>query len=193
VAAGFTDLVINVAHLGEQIEAALGGGSKFGATICYSREPEPLEVAGGIATALPLLGDGIALVVSADIHTDYDYASLRGRARAMAASGEAARMHMVMVPNPDYHPQGDFALAEGRLQLNGAPRYTFASFGLYDLALFNALPRGRKAKIRPLYDDWIGRGWVSGELFTGRWANVGTLDDLTRLDASLHSAQPSTP
>ncbi|TMH60662.1 MAG: hypothetical protein E6H55_11220, partial [Betaproteobacteria bacterium] len=91
VAAGFTDVVVNVAHRGEAIAAALADGSRFGATISYSREPEPLEVGGGIATALPLLGDGIALIVSGDVYAEYDYGLLRARAAAM--SGTAAPPH----------------------------------------------------------------------------------------------------
>src|SRR5258706_6098033 len=120
VAAGFTEIVVNVAHCAAAIESALGDGARFGAAIRYSREPEPLEVAGGIATALPLLGDGIALVVSGDLYTDYDYAALVDRARAMAATLAPPHAHMVMVPNPVYHPRGDFRLVDGRLALEGA-------------------------------------------------------------------------
>ena len=117
VAGGFSDIVVNVAHLGEQIEATLGNGVSFGARLHYSRETTPLEVAGGIATALPLLGDGVALVVSADVYVEYDYASLRPRLAAMEASTAPPHLHMVMVPNPAYHPGGDFVLENGRLAL----------------------------------------------------------------------------
>jgi MurNAc alpha-1-phosphate uridylyltransferase len=186
VAAGFTDVVVNVAHRGEAIAAALGDGSRFGATLRYSLEPEPLEVGGGIATALPLLGDGMALVVSGDVYSEYDYASLRARATAMGATSAPPHLHMVMVPNPGYHPGGDFSLAEGRLALDGGSRVTFGNVALYRTALFRELPRGEKLKILPLFLDWIGRGWASGELYTGIWANVGTPDELTRLDGHLH-------
>ena len=150
-------------------------------------EAEPLEVAGGIATALPLLGEGVALVVSGDIHTDYDYATLRARVRVMAASPEAPHMHMVMVPNPAYHPGGDFVLVSGKLALEGEPRSTFGNIALYRTSLFRELPRGQKLRILPLYRDWIGRGWATGEMFTGRWSNVGTPDDLADLDRMLRS------
>jgi N-acetyl-alpha-D-muramate 1-phosphate uridylyltransferase len=184
VSAGFADIVINVAHLGSQIEGALGDGMRFGATLRYSREPEPLEVAGGIATALPLLGEGVALVVSADIYTEFDYASLRPRIAAMEASTDAPHLHMVMVPNPAYHPNGDFALRAGQLALEGA-RLTFGNIALYRTSLFGELPRGEAFKILPLYQEWIGRGWASGEIHTGRWANVGSPDELARLDRLL--------
>ena len=92
---------------------------------------------------------------------------------------------MVMVPNPTYHPQGDFALRAGRLSLDGLPRYTFGNVAIYRAALFKELPRGVSLKISPLYRDWIAREWVSGELFTGRWANVGTPEELARLEAIL--------
>lgn len=185
VAGGFADLVINCAHLGERIEAVVGDGARFGATIRYSHEPEPLEAAGGIATALPLLGDGVALIVSGDVYVEYDYASLKPRVEAMAGAAVPPHLHLVMVPNPAYHRDGDFALCEGRLALDGGPRRTFGNIGLYRTALFRELPRGKRLKISPLYHDWIGRGWATGEMFTGRWANVGTADELARLDAAL--------
>jgi len=188
VSAGFEEIVINVAHLGGIIETALGDGRKFGASIRYSREIEPLEVAGGIATALPMLGDGIVLVVSGDIHTEFDYASLSARAGAMAATDQAPHQHMVMVPNPAYHPGGDFVLNRDRLTLNGsngAQRTTFGNIALYRTSLFRQLPPGKKLRMLPLYRDWIARGWASGELFIGHWANVGTTAELSRLDSQL--------
>jgi MurNAc alpha-1-phosphate uridylyltransferase len=188
VSAGFGEIVINVAHLGGIIETALGDGRKFGASIRYSREVEPLEVAGGIATALPMLGDGIVLVVSGDIHTEFDYASLAARAGVMAATDQAPHLHMVMVPNPAYHPGGDFVLNRDRLTLNGsngAQRTTFGNIALYRTSLFRQLPPGKKLRMLPLYRDWIARGWASGELFIGRWANVGTTAELSCLDSQL--------
>jgi MurNAc alpha-1-phosphate uridylyltransferase len=185
VAAGFADIVVNVAHQGEAIAAALGDGSRFGAVLRYSHEPEPLEVGGGIATALPLLGKGVALVVSGDVYVEYDYASLGARASAMSATDDPPHMHMVMVPNPPYHPGGDFSLNDGRLALNGAARVTFGNVALYRTKLFEGLPRGKKLQILPFYRDWIGRGWASGELYEGAWANVGTPDELERLDRHL--------
>ncbi len=188
VSAGFGEIVINVAHLGGIIETTLGDGRKFGASIRYSREVEPLEVAGGIATALPMLGDGVVLVVSSDIHTEYQYASLSARAGAMAATNEPPHLHMVMVPNPAYHPGGDFVLNRDRLTLNGSngvARTTFGNIALYRTSLFRQLPHGKKLKILPFYRDWIARGWASGELFSGRWANVGTAAELASLDSEL--------
>ncbi|MEP6942113.1 MAG: N-acetylmuramate alpha-1-phosphate uridylyltransferase MurU [Betaproteobacteria bacterium] len=185
VEAGFGDIVINTAHHGDQIEAALGSGSAFGASLAYSREPHPLEVAGGIANALPLLGDGVALVVSADVFVDYDYSALRARVSAMEGADSSPHAHMVMVPNPAYHRDGDFVLRDGALALDGAPRLTFGNIALYRTALFAELPRGEKIRILPHYQHWIRQGWVSGEIFTGHWANVGTPDDLAELDAVL--------
>jgi MurNAc alpha-1-phosphate uridylyltransferase len=188
IGSGFNDVVINIAHRGDAIVSALGDGSSLGASIAYSREPQPLEVAGGIATALPLLRDGVALIVSGDLYAEYDYAMLAGRAVAMAATAAPPHAHMVMVPNPTYHRAGDFALAGGRLALDGGARYTFANIALYRTSLFRELPRGEKLKMLPLYRDWIGRGWVSGELYRGVWANVGTPADLVELDAAIRSS-----
>ena len=185
VAAGFSEIVLNVAHCADAIEAALGDGARFGAKIRYSREPEPLEVAGGIATALPLLGNGVVLVVSGDLYTEYDYSTLAARARVMAAAGAPPHAHMVMVANPPYHPRGDFALVAGELALDGAAASTFGNIALYRTSLFRELPRGEKLKILPLYLDWINRRWVSGELYRGAWFNVGTPRDLAELDGAL--------
>ena len=184
VAAEFDDLVINVSHLADKIVGALGDGTRFGCAIRYSREAEPLDVAGGIATALPLLGPGVALIVSADLYTEYAYAELRTRMEDMTREARF-RLHMVMVPNPAYHAAGDFALVDGTLALEGPERRTYGNIGLYRTELFAELPRGRKLQILPLYRDWIARGWVSAELYTGPWANVGTVDELARLDRAL--------
>jgi MurNAc alpha-1-phosphate uridylyltransferase len=99
-----------------------------------------------------------------------------------------------MVPNPPYHPAGDFVLpaAGARLALAGSPRLTFGNIGLYDTALFGELPRGAKLKLSPLFADWIGRGLASGERYDGPWSNVGTPEDLARLDAALRQP-PSNP
>ena len=139
--AGFTRIVINAAHLADALVARLRDGRALGVSIAWSIEkPEALETAGGIATALPLLPPGPALVVSADIHTDFDYASLLPRAVAMARDAAAPRLHLVLVPNPPYHPDGDFVLAAGPanaprpLALDGAPRLTFGNIGVYDTA-----------------------------------------------------------
>jgi MurNAc alpha-1-phosphate uridylyltransferase len=189
VRAGFRDIVVNAAWLAPQLVAALGDGAACGARLRWSLEPEPLETAGGIATALPLLPPGPALIVSGDIWTRFDYATLADRAAAMARHAAPSRVHLVMVPNPPFHPAGDFALAEGRIALDGATRLTFGNIGLYDTALFGELPRGVKLKLLPLFRDWIAREWVSGERFDGPWANVGTPDDLAALDRQLAHPQ----
>ncbi len=183
--AGFRDIVINAAWLAPQLTAALGDGAQFGVRIRWSLEDEPLETAGGIATALPLLPPGPALIVAGDVWTRFDYGSLNARAESMARDPETPRVHLVMVPNPPYHRDGDFVLANGRITFDGAPKSTFGSIGLYDTALFAGLTRGAKHKLTPLFRDWITRGQVSGERFDGPWANVGTPDDLAALDREL--------
>jgi N-acetyl-alpha-D-muramate 1-phosphate uridylyltransferase len=185
--AGFADLVINAAHGADAMTAALGEGARLGVRIRWSRETEPLETAGGIATASPLLPRGPVLIVSGDINTQFDYRTLVARMDAMAATREPPRAHLVLVPNPPYHPAGDFALEGDKVALDGAARLTFGNIGIYDMALFAALPRGVKLRMLPLYRDWIARGIVSGERYDGRWANVGTPADLAELDARLRT------
>ena len=191
--AGFHRIVVNVAHLSGQFVAAFGDGSALGVKILWSFEPEPLEAAGGIATALPLLPEGPALIVSGDIHTVFDYASLRSRAVAMAESDSAPRVHLVMVGNPVYHPAGDFTLIDGRIVMEGAARKTFANIGLYDMALFRDAPRATKLRLLPYFERWIAAGVVSGEYFEGRWTNVGTPEDLAALDRALDDRASDRP
>ena len=112
VRTGITELVVNVSHLGAMIEEALGDGTALNARIAYSREAEALETAGGIAAALPLLGEAPFAVVNGDIHTDFDFARLIPRATALSAEGTLA--HLVLVDNPPHHPLGDFAHGPAR-------------------------------------------------------------------------------
>jgi MurNAc alpha-1-phosphate uridylyltransferase len=186
--AGFTDLVINAAHRADALVDALGDGSRFNASIRWSREPEPLETAGGIATASALLAAGPVLIVSGDIWTRFDYASLLPTVDRMSARKTDARVHLVMVPNPPYHAEGDFVLDGDRLELAGGPRLTFGNVGVYDSALFRDLPRGVKLRMLPLYHAWIAERIVSGQRYDGPWTNVGTPADLAALDASLTRA-----
>lgn len=186
-AAGVREVVINVAHLGEAIVAHCADGHRWGLALRYSREPRPLETAGGIATALPLLGEGCVPIISADVFCGYDYAALVDQARRIAASSAGPRLHLVMVKNPDFHGGGDFALEQGRLTLAEGERLTYASLGVYDLALFRPLPRGTRMKLTPFYREWVARGLVSGERFDGTWHNLGTPEQLAALNAQFSS------
>jgi len=186
--AGFHDLVVNAAHLSSQLTTALGDGAAFDVRLHWSLEAEPLEPAGGIATAMALIPEGPVLVVSGDVWTRFDYTTLRPLADTMALDEAAPRVHLVMVPNPPYHLTGDFALEGSRVHWDGPVRLTFGNIALYDSALFRELPRHVKLKLLPLLHDWIARGLVGGERYDGPWANVGTPDDLAELDTQLRSA-----
>ncbi len=180
-AQGFIDLVINHAWLGAQLEAALGDGSALGVRISWSREGEPLEAAGGIVRALPLLGPEPFLVVNADIWTVYPFAALRSALRA----GDLA--HLVLVPNPAHHPAGDFVLdASGRLQLPQAtvPTRTYSGIAVFHPRLFAGLSDG-KAPLLLQLKKAITEARASGEYFDGDWLDVGTPERLTALDLRL--------
>ena len=188
-AAGIRVVVVNHAWLGERIEAALGDGSRWGIELRYSAETEALETAGGIAQALPLLEEhgepAVFAAVSGDVFCEFDYSSLRARAESMALLPEPG-MHLVMVPNPAFHPNGDFALDDtGTLSLDGTPRFTFGNIGLYDTRMFRGLGAGTRRALTPYYRETIAAGRASGELYEGRWENVGTPRQLRELDTAL--------
>jgi MurNAc alpha-1-phosphate uridylyltransferase len=188
VNAGLTDIVINHAHLGAQIEAALGNGQALGATICYSPEGEQgLETAGGIINALPLLGDEPFIVVNGDIATDFDFATLRNVRVDLA--------HLVLVPNPEHHPDGDFGLDDtGLVDEQAREALTFSGIGLYNPELFHNLPAG-SLKLGGLLRQAINKRRVSGQKHTGFWLDIGTperLQDLnTYYQLSVHEKHKS--
>jgi MurNAc alpha-1-phosphate uridylyltransferase len=188
--AGIKHIVINHAWLGANIERELGDGAAFGVTLHYSAEGQALETAGGIVKALPLLqrhsDSPIFLAVSGDIYTDYNYAGLHAKASEMARA-ESPQMHLVMVDNPDFHPNGDFVLSQGRLspQHSSGQSLTFGNIGLYDMRQFAHLPLGEKIAMSPYYRHSIEHGLASGEYFTGVWENVGTPEQLSELNERL--------
>jgi MurNAc alpha-1-phosphate uridylyltransferase len=188
-AAGFGRIVINHAHLGPQIEEALGDGAALGVAIAYSREGSALETAGGIATALPLIGADVFPVVNGDIFCEYDFSRLAEPMARLAAGQDQA--HLVLIDNPPHHPQGDFVLEAGRvtatpLAPNPSP-LTFSGIGVYHRALFAGTPAGEKAPLAPLLRQAIDAGRASGEHFGGRWVDVGTPERLQQLDESLRT------
>jgi MurNAc alpha-1-phosphate uridylyltransferase len=203
-AAGFGRIVINHAHLGQQIEAALGNGAAFGVSISYSREASALETAGGIATALPLIDSEVFTVVNGDIYCEYDFSRLAEPLARLAAGHDQA--HLVLVDNPPHHPQGDFVLNAGRLRnidsrlMSLAPQVprtvslvdsalhsplTFSGIGVYHRTLFASTPAGEKAPLAPMLRLAIDAGRVSGEHHGGRWVDVGTPARLAALDEEL--------
>jgi len=181
--AGFRELVLNHAQLGWMIEAALGDGERFGVRIRYSHEPEALETAGGIANAMPLLGEAPFLAVNGDLYTDFPFERLRA-----ALDGDALA-HLVLVDNPPHHPGGDFALADGRVANAGAPMLTFSGIGVYRPALFAGIARGTRAQLAPLLREAAASGRVTGERFRGRWLDIGTPERLAALDAELKAGR----
>jgi MurNAc alpha-1-phosphate uridylyltransferase len=175
VAAGFDDIIINHAHLGQQIEDHLGNGGRYNANLRYSPEGEQaLETAGGIINALPLLGDGVFLVVNGDIATDFPYAELKNQPVDLA--------HIVLVDNPAHHPQGDFGLdSSGNAVENHAQPLTFSGIGLYRPRLFENIPAG-SSKLGPLLRKAMSGQRVTGQKHAGFWMDIGTPERLRELD-----------
>jgi MurNAc alpha-1-phosphate uridylyltransferase len=180
-AAGLRDVVVNVSHLAEQVMRHVGDGKRYGLRVAWSREAEPLETAGGIANARALLGDAPFLLVNSDIYCEYDFSRLKD------LSLENRLAHVVLVPNPDHHREGDFTLQAGMVGNGAAPRYTYAGVALMSPQIVSGVRSGDKVPLGPLLRQAAGELRLSGELFTGRWTDVGTLARLTELNTWLAS------
>lgn len=176
-AIGITEIVINHAYLGTQIEAFLGTGEKYGVSIQYSAEDSPLETAGGIVKALPLLGDESFLLVNGDIWTNYIFSSLLTLPMSSLA-------HLVLVTNPLHHPQGDFCLLENALlkpvDLNNtklSQGFTYSGIALISPELFKHYDVST-GPLAPLLRLAMDNSQISGEFFDGEWFDVGTPERL---------------
>ncbi|MFT4560770.1 MAG: MurNAc alpha-1-phosphate uridylyltransferase [Gammaproteobacteria bacterium] len=168
-AGGFDELVVNLAYRGEQISQHLGDGSQFGVSIAYSQEPPgALDTGGGIAAALPLLGNRPFAVVNSDVWTDFDFSRL---------AEPVADAHLILVPNPTHNRSGDFALAGGFIATEGEKR-TFSGIGVYRPALF---PKNDLVSypLAPILTAAAAQGRVTAELYNGVWLDVGTAERLT--------------
>jgi N-acetyl-alpha-D-muramate 1-phosphate uridylyltransferase len=180
--AGFREIVINLAWLGQRIRDHLGDGKKYGLNIQYSDEGEALETAGGILHALPLLGKEPFLIVNGDIWTDYPFQNL--------SIGKNALARLVMIDNPPHHPQGDFALQKNSLQLKGAPMLTYGGIGIYQAELFTPYAPGKRG-LREVLNSAIAQNKIEAELYRGRWFDIGTPERLE--DLRQHLSASHTP
>ncbi len=177
VEAGLCELVINVAYLGEQIIERLGSGTRFGASITYSKEPPgALETGGGILHALPHLGDKPFIVVNGDVWTDFDFQAL--------SLSENRSAHLVMVTNPPHNPAGDFLLQKQRILDEDGGRLTFSGIGLYHPQMFKACQKGA-FPLAPLLRQQMEKGLVSGEFYSGQWEDIGTPERMAQLNRQL--------
>jgi MurNAc alpha-1-phosphate uridylyltransferase len=173
--AGIERIVINLAWLGAQISEYLGDGARYGVAIVYSDErPQALETAGGIFRALPHLKPGPFAVVNGDVYTDFPFETLR-----IASNRDA---HLVLVPNPPQHPQGDFGLEQGLALAAAASRYTFSGVALYRPTFFDGCTDG-VFPLKPLLVRSMAAGRCSAELYPGVWEDIGTAERLRALNA----------
>jgi len=180
-ASGCREAVINVSHLAERIVERVGDGARYGLRIAYSREPQPLETAGGLAQARALLGDEPFLLVNSDVYCELEFEKLLRLSLADRLG------HLVLVPNPPYHPAGDFTLDHGRVGNGAGPRYTYAGVAVMSPALFAQVKPGERAPLAPLLRAAAERGLLSGELYAGLWQDVGSAERLAELRARLAS------
>ncbi|QQD19395.1 nucleotidyltransferase family protein [Spongiibacter nanhainus] len=179
--AGVGEVVVNASWLAERLQDYLGDGSRYGLSLRLSLEAEPLETAGGIVQALPLLGEEPFLLVNGDVWTDYPFAQLLSATTA-AQSGGA---HLVLIDNPPHHPEGDFVLSEGRVGEQGeGARLTYSGISVWHPRCFTGLDAGRRA-LKPIMLEAMARQQLSGEYFAGRWWDIGTPQRLAQLDTLL--------
>jgi MurNAc alpha-1-phosphate uridylyltransferase len=182
-AAGITEIIINLAYLGEKIREFVGDGSRFGVQARYSQEPEPLETAGALLKALPLLGGEPFLVINSDVWSDYSLNKLADYTLGAQHSG-----HLILVPNPDFHPVGDFGLRDDGVVVEDdhSPRYTFAGISLLHPHMIATYPQRReKFPLVEVFRYEIARGNLTAEVHRGRWSDVGTPERLRLLGAEL--------
>lgn len=170
---GVSDIVINVAYYGDQIQRVIGNGAHYGVHIEYSVEAERLETGGGIFKALPLLGSDPFIVVSSDVITDFPLHALPAQPDGLA--------HLILVPNPPFHPRGDFGLRGMLLNMDAQPAYTFGNVGVYRPELFAGC-KPSHFPLNQLLFPAILLSQVTGELYKGRWFNIGTPEQLAEFN-----------
>ncbi|MCP8899378.1 N-acetylmuramate alpha-1-phosphate uridylyltransferase MurU [Gilvimarinus xylanilyticus] len=179
--AGMTEVIINISYLGHMIRDHIGDGSSWGLNVVYSEEPEPLETGGAIVHAAKLLGREPFVLINADIFTDYDLAPL---VRHRLPAGEQG--HLVLVPNPDFKPQGDFGIQEGKLVPldDSCSGYTFAGISLLTPELVLAYPANTAAfGLAEVFRSAMVSKRLGAEVYLGAWSDVGTVERLRALVA----------
>jgi MurNAc alpha-1-phosphate uridylyltransferase len=181
VQAGIVDIVINHAFFGEQIEACLNDGKALGASITYSVEgDQPLETAGGIVKALPLLGDKPFVTVNADIWTDFPFQDLMCQSDDLSSDS----VHLILVDNPEHNPEGDFALSDEKVINHGEPMLTFSGVSIFTPEFFKDCASG-SAPLAPILRLAVSQGRVTGSHYQGQWQDIGTPERLSDLRQSL--------
>ena len=173
VLAGVKKIIINTGRFGEQIHDTLGAGENLNVNIIYSDEGDsPLETAGGVVKALPLLSEDAFILTNADIFTDFDYKELFNSLNSDDA-------HLVLVNNPKHNKRGDFVLKNGRVMKNGSKTLTYSGIGFYHPRFFmKYMPNKTHYPLAPLLYQSIEAKTLSGQYFDGYWSDVGTPEQL---------------
>ena len=168
--AGITEIVVNLHHLGDQIEKKLGHGTDLGVHITYCHEEELLDTGGAIANALPYLLPGPFLVLNGDIWTNYPFKQLVQRA--------ADTTHLVLTPTPSHRESGDFCL-EGNLVRRGDNNdLVFCGIGVLTEDILRDAPLGIFSITQDVYFKRLRYDEITGEVYVGTWFDIGSHDQL---------------
>lgn len=173
--AGIHDVLINVSYLAEQIQQFVGDGHSFGVKVNYSVESDPLEVGGGIITALPQLGSEPFIIINADVICDYPYEQLADKLKGQPAQTHG---HIVLVNNPPHHPQGDFSLQDHQVYLQEQNDFTYSGIGIFQPTVFADFPAHQKQAMLPILTGLIEKEALTGEAYQGQWFDIGSPERL---------------
>lgn len=183
--AGFNDFIINHCYLGEQLVEYFDNGSQLNINIQWSKEIEALETAGGIKQAIPLLGNEPFLLVNGDTWTDYPFEQLKNSKFLPSIYKKKYLAHLILVKNPQQNPKGDFGLKDNILKNTGQPMWTYSGIGIYHPDIVKTCSLGKPMSLTPILRNLANDLKISGEIFQGKWHDIGTPKRLKTLEEEL--------
>lgn len=190
---GIDEAVVNIHHLGEQIAEHVKKRTRPRVTISDERDAL-LDTGGGVARALPLLGEDPFFVLNSDVIWGDGPHPTFSRLWA-ACEPESADIVLLLQPTAKAHGYdgpGDFSLdADSRPARRGEARiapYVFAGVSLIHPRVFAAAPEGAFSLNR-LFDAALAAGRLRGVAHDGAWYHVGTPEAIAATERLLDQPQ----